>query len=245
MFARQSERGRAPGAVRGGIARDHRSVLFGGARRRRLLIRVLIILTLAGIATGGKVALAHAASIEADYPDIAWQHSVARGTPNDGRLVRGVQLPEAGPMWFTWDWQTKVSPNAEYRRWGTDTTIRSLLSVMTDYWQAFPIAPRVGVADIARPHGGPFGKEYGGLGHASHQNGLDVDVLYPRADGQEKPAARPAQVDQVESQELVDLFVLAGAKYVFVGPNLSLTGPPKVVQKLIYHDDHMHVRFKG
>jgi hypothetical protein len=36
--------------------------------------------------------------------------------------------------------------------------------------------------------------------------------------------------------------VLAGARYVFTGPHLSLRGPRGVVQKLAYHDDHMHVR---
>ena len=30
-----------------------------------------------------------------------------------------------------------------------------------------------------------FGRRFGGLGHASHQNGLDVDVYYPRIDGRE------------------------------------------------------------
>src|SRR3954469_16361106 len=49
MFAREEERGRAPGAVRGGIARDRRSVLFGGARRRRVLA-ALITLTVISLA---------------------------------------------------------------------------------------------------------------------------------------------------------------------------------------------------
>src|SRR3954467_1454 len=49
MFAREEERGRAPGAVRGGIARDRRSVLFGGARRRRVLA-ALTTLTVVSLA---------------------------------------------------------------------------------------------------------------------------------------------------------------------------------------------------
>ena len=41
------------------------------------------------------------------------------------------------------------------------------------------------VGDLSRRHGGDFGPRFGYIGHASHQNGLDVDVYYPRADGRE------------------------------------------------------------
>ena len=44
--------------------------------------------------------------------------------------------------------------------------------------------------DLSRTHGGKFGRNFGGLGHASHQNGLDADILYPRKDGTER--ARPS-----------------------------------------------------
>jgi murein endopeptidase len=100
------------------------------------------------------------------------------------------------------------------------------------------------VADLSRPHGGPFGRNFGGLGHSSHQNGLDVDVLYPRVDGLERRAQSPALVDDALSQDLVDRFVGAGAVCVFTGWSLPLSGPRKVVVKLAHHDDHMHVRVR-
>jgi hypothetical protein len=31
---------------------------------------------------------------------------------------------------------------------------------------------------------------------------------------------------------------------VFVGPSLGLRGPPRVVQELAHHDDHLHVRIR-
>ena len=65
-----------------------------------------------------------------------------------------------------------------------------------EYRAAHPSAPRVGVADLSRPHGGRFGRNFGGLGHASHQNGLDVDILYPRLDGLERRAWAPRLVDE-------------------------------------------------
>jgi protein MpaA len=46
----------------------------------------------------------------------------------------------------------------------------------------------------------------------------------------------------VLAQDLVTRFVRAGAVKVFVGPRVGLRGPRRKVERLIYHDDHMHVR---
>jgi murein endopeptidase len=175
-------------------------------------------------------------------PPVEWRESRTVGSPTHGRLVNGVQLPDEGRDFFTWDPINLMAPNREWRRWGTDRLIRTLLNVLAAYRFANPDAARVGIGDISRPSGGSFGREYGGLGHASHQSGLDVDVYYPRRDRREEQAYEPGAVDQRLSQELVDLFVLAGARYVFTGPRLSLRGPRRVVQKLAHHDDHLHVR---
>jgi murein endopeptidase len=177
-------------------------------------------------------------------PPIAWHHSRAIGKPYAGRLVDGVQLPAEGGEFWTYDWGLRVSPNRPWRRWGTDRLVRTLLDVLAGYRADNPEAPRVGVADLSRQHGGPFGKNFGGLGHSSHQNGLDVDVLYPRLDGLERRAWAPSMVDQRLSQELVDRFVGAGAVSVFTGLRLRLRGPRKVVVPLAHHDDHMHVRVR-
>ncbi len=177
-------------------------------------------------------------------PPIAWRHSIAAGKPFAGRLVHGVQLPAEGRDFFTYDWGTRLIPNRPWRRWGTDRLLHTLLDVLAAYRAAHPEAPRVGIADLSRHYGGRFGKNFGGLGHSSHQNGLDADVLYPRVDGAEKRAWRPGLVDRRLAQDLVDRFVAAGAVYVFTGPRLHLHGPHKVVVDLVHHDDHMHVRVK-
>jgi murein endopeptidase len=98
------------------------------------------------------------------------------------------------------------------------------------------------VGDLSRPRGGNFGPQFGYLGHASHQNGLDVDIYYPRADGRERAPRDASEIDRRLSQDLVDRFVEAGAVKVFVGPNTRLKGPPNVVMPLIHHDNHLHVR---
>jgi len=117
--------------------------------------------------------------------------------------------------------------------------------VVRSHRSADPRARRVGVGDLSRPRGGDFGTRYGPVGHASHQNGLDADVYYPRRDGRERAPTSVAEVDRRRAQDLVDRFVRAGAERVFVGPNVGLTGPPDVVQEVPNHDDHLHVRLPG
>jgi murein endopeptidase len=172
-----------------------------------------------------------------------WAGSVSVGTPVRGALFRGVQLPAEGTNFFTWDFPLGRSPNRGWRRWATDRTINRVLGAVAAYRLAHPLAPRVGIADLSRPHGGDFGKRFGGLGHSSHQNGTDIDILYPRLDLKERSPGKVSQIDRSLAQELVDDFVAAGARKIFVGLHTKLTGPKKVVERLVFHDDHMHVRF--
>jgi murein endopeptidase len=177
-------------------------------------------------------------------PTIGWRHSRAVGLPWAGRLVRGVKLPAEGPDWFTWDPVYGQRPNRAWRRWGTDTLLRKALRILHEYRVANPGVARVGIGDISRPHGGHFGREFGGLGHASHQNGRDIDIWYPRVDGRERRPLRASQVDLGAAQELVDRFVEAGVERIYVGPNVGLDGPRRVVVPLAHHDDHLHVRIR-
>jgi murein endopeptidase len=162
--------------------------------------------------------------------------------PAQGHLRHGVQLPSESFDFVTWDPVLKQSPNRGWRRWGTPKLIETTELVLRGYRDAHPDAPRVLIGDLSRRHGGFFGARYGGLGHASHQNGLDVDVYYPRRDHRERAAFRPDQVDRKLAQDLVDRFVFAGAIKVFVGPDVGLHGRRGIVTPLIYHDDHLHVR---
>jgi murein endopeptidase len=173
---------------------------------------------------------------------VEWRTSVAVGVPAAGALERGVMLPSEGRTWVTWDPVERDKPNRWWRRWGTDRLVRALLAVLRGYAADHPGAPRILVGDLSRPHGGDFGTRFGPIGHASHQNGLDVDVYYPRLDEREWTPRVPAQVDVARAQDLVDRFVAAGAERVFVGPSLPLTGPAGVVVPLVNHDNHLHFR---
>jgi murein endopeptidase len=172
-------------------------------------------------------------------PKLEWHRSRPVGAPGDGALRRGVRLPRAGAHYFTWDPVLRRSPNRGWRRWGTDRLVRLVLRVARDFAAAHPKAARIGVGDLSRPHGGYFGPK-----HATHQNGLDADIYYPRRDGRERPPLRVSQIDVSLAQDLVDRFVAAGVDLVYVGPNTSLTGPSGVVIPLWNHDNHLHVRIR-
>ena len=72
-------------------------------------------------------------------------------------------------------------------------------------------------------------------------------MYYPRQDALERAPKGAGQIDRDLSADLVRRFVKAGAVYVFVGPGTGLGRPGRQfgrrVQRLIHHDDHIHVRF--
>src|SRR5215207_11210167 len=173
---------------------------------------------------------------------IRWRRSIAVGSHTAGRLIRGVRLPAQRPSFITWNPVLRRSPNRTWRRWGTDRLVRTLIGVARAYRRAHPQAPRIAIGDLSRPHGGDFGRRFGPIGHASHQNGLDADIYYPRADGRERAPRFASQIDRRLSQELVDRFLAEGAQVIFVGPNTGLEGPPGSVQTLANHDNHLHLR---
>jgi murein endopeptidase len=168
--------------------------------------------------------------------------SRARGLTNNGRLACGVQLPAETDALVTWDGVLGRGPDRGWRRWGTSKLVDTVENLSVDYGVRFPIGPRLVVGDLSRPHGGPFGVEFGGVGHASHQNGLDVDIYYPRLDGLEQPPEKPSLIDRRRAQWLVNR-VARTAHFVFIGPNTGLKPPNRRVQYLpAYHDNHFHLR---
>jgi hypothetical protein len=170
-------------------------------------------------------------------PDVTWRRSISLGLPYQGRLIDGVQLPVNSPYWVTWDPALDRVPDRGYRRYGSARLIHLLLSVTKAYHDEHPNAARLVIGDISRLGGGPLDQ------HVSHQNGLDVDVYYPRVDQREVAPTSVAEVDVPLAQDLLKLFLAANPEFVFVGPDLpQLHGPAGVVEPLVDHDNHMHVR---
>ncbi|HEU5489185.1 MAG TPA: penicillin-insensitive murein endopeptidase [Gaiellaceae bacterium] len=172
------------------------------------------------------------------FPTIRWARADPDGLPYAGRLSSGTTLPVEGPDWVTWNPVADEVPNRSHRLYGHERTIRAVLAVSAAYGAANPDAPRIVVGDISFRHGGPMEL------HRSHQNGLDVDVYYPRRDGVERAPVARRQIDRVLTQDLLDRFLAAGADVIFVGYSLGLLGPNDRVVPYPNHEDHMHVRFK-
>jgi hypothetical protein len=170
-------------------------------------------------------------------PKIEWRNATSYGIHWSGSLSDGTQLPIEGPDWVTWNPVTDSVPNAPRRLYGNERTIRTIVSVIEAYRAANPKAPRVVVGDISFEGGGPMDA------HVSHQNGLDVDIYYPRLDRSLREAKLSSAIDRRLSQDLLDRFIAAGASIVFVGYATGLHGPEKIVVPYPNHENHMHVRF--
>ena len=173
----------------------------------------------------------------AELGKVEWHHATSVGLPYSGRLVDGTQLPVEGPDWVTWNPVTDSVPNLPHRLYGNERTIRTIISVIGAYRSAHADAPRVVVGDISFRDGGRMDE------HVSHQNGLDVDVYYPRLDRHLSAPIATGQIDHDLAQDLLDRFVAAGVQTVFVGYSTGLRGPSGVVVPYPNHENHMHVRF--
>jgi Penicillin-insensitive murein endopeptidase len=174
-----------------------------------------------------------------EFPKIEWHNATSLGLWWSGSLIAGTQLPVEGANWVTWNPITDSVPNAPRRLYGNERTIRTIVSVIDAYRAANPRAPRVLVGDISYEGGGPMDA------HVSHQNGLDVDIYYPRLDRGLRAPRLPEAVDRRLSQDLLDRFLAAGATMVFVGYSTNLHGPARVVIPYPNHENHMHVRLPG
>ncbi len=170
-------------------------------------------------------------------PKIEWHHARSLGLPYSGSLIHGTQLPVKGPDWVTWDPITDSHPNVPVRLYGNEHTIHTIVAVTHAYRAAHPHAPRVVIGDISREGGGQMDD------HVSHQNGLDVDVYFPRNDRRLSAPTSTAQIDHRLAQDLLDRFVAAGAQMIFVAPSSGFRGPAGVVMPWPGHEYHMHVRF--
>ena len=189
---------------------------------------------------GSALATAVASAALAPIATLSGCESRAVGAPWDGRLECGAQLPVSTPHLTTWDNALQLPYNRPWRRWGTVRLVAVTESIAADYHARY--GRRIVVGDLSRPRGGRFGPEFGGEGHASHQNGLDVDIYYPRRDGAEVPPFRVAEVHRRRAQWLVDRAARDGI--VFTGPNLRLRRRSSRVRYLGNHDDHLHLRIR-
>jgi Putative peptidoglycan binding domain/Penicillin-insensitive murein endopeptidase len=119
-------------------------------------------------------------------------------------------------------------------RWGTSETIRAIKEV-GNIWSKRGSRPRIGIGDISLRGGGPIS------GHASHQKGVDIDIIPVRNDGREDGVTwQDSNYSRKLTQELIDLFYANST--VAVELIFFNDGATEGTSPWPNHDNHLHVR---
>src|SRR3954447_22278637 len=169
-------------------------------------LALLLLSCLAGLA-GSASAGAQSAQL-GGLPDCHRTASHSVGSPGHGRLEHGVLFPATGPDHFAWNFREQRIGGSDRTRWGDCRVVRAVLLGLAAYRARNPDAPLVAVGDMGLRHGGPIDH------HATHQNGRQIDLYYPRRDRRpEEPHSIP-QVDMRLARELVRAMLRAGADRV-------------------------------
>ena len=224
------------------------ALAYSGERLRVTATRQTPTGTWRRIALDGRTGWLPLGRARATTPPRRWRHrcaSRALGTYSRGRLACGRQLAAQGTGFRTWDSALYRSPSAWSRRWGTGRLVARIRAIARAWQARHPLGARLLVGDMSRPRGGPFTRRVGGIGHASHQNGLDVDIYYPRADGREREPFRPGQVDRRAARELVALVARSHPTAMFVGCRVGLAARGRAKHLCSNHENHMHVRYRA
>lgn len=112
------------------------------------------------------VAAALALLISSGAPGQERPGSLSVGNPNDGKLVRGVRLPDRGPGFYS-------NPHSTNRdaKYGTEELIAAIMKAGADVERHAPGATLI-VNDLGFREGGDIPH------HQSHEAGRDVDLLF-------------------------------------------------------------------
>jgi hypothetical protein len=161
------------------------------------------------------------------------------GKPAGGALVRGLNLTNQGAGYL----HLRGSDPPDADDWAT---LRMVSCIEAVGREAEALDLRITVNDLSLQPGGHF------VPHASHQNGLDVDVRYVRADGRVAPLdirQSPADYDALTTQAILQAFLRrCEVSAIFADlPSLTFTNEeldrPVLVQAP-GHTNHFHVRLR-
>ena len=113
------------------------------------------------------------------WPLLSLAQSQPVGFYTDGTLENGQCLPPEGVGYTVFELSRNVG-----RIWGTNPLVQTIVCGASEMNTHYPNRDRLQVEDMSARHGGDIST------HASHENGLDVDLQYFKADGQEhRPTA--------------------------------------------------------
>lgn len=102
------------------------------------------------------------------------------GYYDEGSLINAACLPAEGPGYM----QLYRDVN---HIWGTQPLVQTIVCAAQEMNQNYPDRDRLQVEEMSARNGGDV------EGHSSHENGLDVDIQYYKADGREHVPAYPKQ----------------------------------------------------
>lgn len=132
---------------------------------------------------------------------------ISIGSPNDGRLVNGVRLPDS-------ELYTLRRPRSAY---GTSHAVRQVIAALEQFRAQVGYAHQVNIVAMSRPRGGPLGE------HKSHRSGRDIDIRLPlRTTVPRSLYPKPWRVDWLATWELLRGFADTGeVVYVFLDYKLQ------------------------
>ena len=122
------------------------------------------------------------------------------------------------------------------KRFGRLEVIQALKHVCSQWANAFPNGPRIGIGNISLAEGGPMPP------HSSHQQGVDVDLAPIASTEEEIPLTWDhPKYSRQRTQQLVDLLrnnpILDIRAILFNDPDITGVEPWQG------HDNHLHVSF--
>lgn len=127
------------------------------------------------------------------------------GKPNRGRLVRGVQLPEAPELYEL------RRPDEAY---ASSHTVRLLISAIASFHARADYPRALSIGSLSKQGGGKLRP------HSSHQSGRDVDIRLPVSDLEASTHFVPKSADDIDwdaAWQLVKAMLETGAiEYIFL-----------------------------
>ena len=165
--------------------------------------------------------------------------SRAEGSPSNGTLSGGLNLPDRGTGYRHFLGTDPVDKDD----WGTLRSLNCLEAVGRAVEGTDVL---LGYGDISLRGGGPFPP------HASHQNGLDSDIRYVRKDRQQAPLdlrIEPEGYDPEATKEVFEaIFNLCPVDVIFVDLErigFTISGQENRIVHEDGHSNHFHVRVRG
>ena len=168
-------------------------------------------------------------------------YSLAKGSVSSGTLHNGLRISHGSTGYIYVSGNTPECDVPDTDNWGTVELV-NLIEAVGRKWRAIDQNyPDMVVKDMSKAAGGPFTtNEYTNcLGHAQHQNGLEVDIRNVRQDRSTDPVqyTDTQNYSRARTQQLVNLFFQLGNIVLIYSADQQLTG----ITYDSKHTDHLHV----